>query len=64
VGGRRSNPAIPKEHRTKLHATNPIERLNGEIKRRTDVTGLAGPDAKICPSLVSHALHVTLTFCY
>lgn len=27
----------PKEHRAKLYSTNPIERLNGEIKRRTDV---------------------------
>jgi transposase-like protein len=26
---------FPKEHRAKLHSTNPIERLNGEIKRRT-----------------------------
>ena len=25
----------PARHRTKLHSTNPIERLNGEIKRRT-----------------------------
>lgn len=24
-----------KEHRVKLHSINPIERLNGEIKRRT-----------------------------
>ena len=24
-------------HRPKLHSTNPIERLNGEIKRRADV---------------------------
>lgn len=31
---------FPKEHRAKLHSTNPIERLNGEIKRRTDVVGL------------------------
>ena len=30
---------FPKEHRAKLHSTNPIERLNGEIKRRTDVVG-------------------------
>lgn len=25
---------FPKEHRAKLHATNPIERLNGEIRQR------------------------------
>ena len=30
---------FPKEHRAKLHSPNPIERLNGEIKRRTDVVG-------------------------
>src|SRR6202162_1626780 len=27
---------FPAAHRAKLHSTNPIERLNGEIKRRTD----------------------------
>ena len=31
---------LPKEHRVKIHSTNPIERLNGEIKRRTDVVGI------------------------
>ena len=28
---------FPSAHRMKLHSTNPLERLNGEIKRRTDV---------------------------
>ena len=31
---------FPKEHRAKFHSTNPIERLNGEIKRRTEVVGI------------------------
>ena len=31
---------FPKEHRTKIHSTNPLERLNKEIKRRTNVVGI------------------------
>jgi putative transposase len=31
---------FPKQHWAKLHSTNPIERLNGEIKRRTEVIGI------------------------
>ena len=38
---------FPKEHRAKLHSTNPTERLNGEIKRRTDVVGIFPNDAAI-----------------
>jgi transposase-like protein len=39
--------AFPHQHRTKLHSTNPIERLNGEIKHRTDVVGIFPKEAAI-----------------
>ena len=38
---------FPREHRVKLHSTNPIERLNGEIKRRTTVVGIFPNEAAI-----------------
>jgi hypothetical protein len=38
---------FPKEHRVKLHSINPIERLNGEIKRRTEVVGIFPNDDAI-----------------
>lgn len=31
---------FPAAHRTKLHSTNSLERVKGEIKRRTDVVGI------------------------
>lgn len=38
---------FPVRHRTKLHSISPIERLNGDIKRRTDVVGIFPDEAAI-----------------
>jgi transposase-like protein len=39
--------AFPKDHWCQLHSTNPLERLNGEIKRRTDVVAIFPNEAAI-----------------
>jgi transposase-like protein len=38
---------FPFQHRTKLHSTNPLERLNKEVKRRADVVGIFPNEASI-----------------
>jgi transposase-like protein len=32
--------SFPSEHRRQIHSTNPLERLNYEVKRRADVVGI------------------------
>ena len=39
--------AVPKEHRVKIHSTNPLERVDGEVKRRTQVVGIFPNEAAI-----------------
>ncbi|MFC7704541.1 transposase [Plastorhodobacter daqingensis] len=39
--------SFPRQHRTRLHSTNPIERLNKEVKRRADVVGIFPNEASI-----------------
>jgi putative transposase len=39
--------SFPKAHRLQIHSTNPLERLNAEVKRRTDVVGIFPNEAAI-----------------
>lgn len=39
--------SFPRQHRAKLHSTNPIERLNRGAKRRAEVVGIFPNEASI-----------------
>jgi transposase-like protein len=39
--------SFSRDHRLKIHSTNPLEQLNGEIKRRTEVVGIFPNEAAI-----------------
>ena len=45
--------SFPKAHRVQIHSTNPLERLNAEIKRRTDVVGIFPNEAAITRLVVA-----------
>jgi putative transposase len=38
---------FPKAHRKQIASTNPLERVNAEVKRRTNVVGIFPNDASI-----------------
>jgi hypothetical protein len=55
----------PKEHRSRLRSANPIERPNGEIKRRTEVeppysrdtVSQSAPTHLAMPGKICHPFH-------
>jgi putative transposase len=43
--------SFPRAHRAQIHSTNPLERLNAEVKRRTNVVGIF-PNERVIVRLV------------
>ena len=38
---------FPRDHSSKIHSSNPLERVNKEIKRRTNVVGIFPNEAAV-----------------
>ncbi len=54
-GGRARRHDVPAQYRAKLHSTNPLERVNDEIKRRTEMVGIF-PNEDVIARLVGAIL--------
>ncbi len=48
--------SFPREHRTQIASTNPLERVNREVKRRSDVIGIFPNDDAIVRLVGAFAL--------
>lgn len=55
--------AFPAQRRTKLHSTNPLERLNKEVKRRADVVGIFPNEDSIVRLIGAFLLHAFDLYC-
>ena len=54
----------PTQHRVKLHSTNPLKRLDTEVKRRADVVGIFPNEDSIVRLTMTrghHPIYTTLT---
>src|SRR5688572_28546238 len=60
--GRARVHGFPKAHHQQIHSTNPLERLNADIKQRTDVVGIFPNEAAITRLVGALLLVSVLTF--
>ncbi len=51
--------AFPPEHWTRIYSTIPLERLNKEVKRRTNVAGVFPDEVAVEPNNPALGLDVT-----
>jgi len=51
--------AFPPQHRTRLHSTRPLKRLNREVKGRADVVGIFPNEYSVVRLIVAALLEAT-----